>query len=50
MWSLRSSTDVKLIIAINAIDIRGSFKRIVDSADLNESEGIYSLEKARCAG
>ncbi len=34
------------MIAIEAIDIQGSSKRIVDSTDLNNDGGIYRLEKA----
>ena len=43
-----SPIDVKPVIAIDFIDIRGSSKRIVDSVGLNEGgEGIYRLKKAR---
>ena len=47
MWSPATYTDVKPIIAINVIDIRGSFKYIVDNIGLNESrEYINRLKKA----
>lgn len=40
-------TNVEPVIAIDVIDIRGSFKRTVDNADLNESEEyINRLKKA----
>ena len=40
-------TDVEPIIAIDVINIRGSFKRIADNAGLNESEEyIHRLKKA----
>ena len=39
--------DVKPIIAIDATNIRDSFKRIVDNIGLSESrEYIYRLKKA----
>ncbi len=39
------------MIAINATDIRGSSKRTVDNAGLNEGgEGIYRLKKAQREG
>ena len=48
MWSLATYTYVEPMIAMNAIDIRGSFKRTVDNADLNESgESVHRLKKAQ---
>ena len=48
MWSLTISIDDKRIIAINLIDIRDSFKRIINNIDLYKGgEDIYRLKKAR---
>ena len=51
MWSLATYTDVEPVIAMDATDIRGSSKRIVDNAGLNESrEYVNRLKKAQRVG
>lgn len=48
MWSSITHTNVELTIVINVIEIRDSFKRIINNVNLSESEEyVHRLKKTQ---